>query len=287
MESVIKEIQSILNERIRYDFADLKESLSLKLQYLDKEQAKSFLHQELFRATDILVQLRKSAVVESLFNYTDNPDFLWESALFENLTSDEKKKYRNFDLSEFDLKKYATQNNFYDDRLPYSSQIVQFIVYSRYINILNEELEFYQTKSSTEEKKTVASGEKPVIKKTFESNFDEQQIEILTVCINEARIFTNPINDEKTAQIFDCTLDAPLRVKNNRLLAYFFAALDDRSLIVHHWQSVCESNQMFLSSLKGNVLRQTDLSSATNECRDFPPKDSAIIDKYIKQLKKH
>jgi hypothetical protein len=269
MESVIRDIQSRLNECIRHDSADLKESLSLKLQYLDREQAKSFLHQELFRVTDMLVRLRKSAVIESLFNYTDNPDFLWESALIENLTPDEKKKYRNFDLNQ-----YADQNNLYDDRLPYFSQIVRFIVYSRYINILKGELEFYHKESLTEEKKTVSSYEKPAVRKTFESNFDEQQIEILTLCINDARIFTNPITSETTIQIFNCKLDTPLRVKNNRLLAYFFVALDDRSLIVHHWQSVCESNQLFLSSLKGNILKQTDLSSATNECRDFPPKDS-------------
>jgi hypothetical protein len=48
--------------------------------------------------------------------------------------------------------------------------------------------------------------------------------------------------------------------------------LDDRSFITHNWQTVCEANQLFLSSLRGNVLKQTDLSSAINECRDFPRK---------------
>jgi hypothetical protein len=79
MEAVIKEIQSKVNECIQYELATLRESLFLKLQYLDAEQRKSFLHQELFRVTDMLVLLRKNKAIDSLFEYTDYPDFLWDS----------------------------------------------------------------------------------------------------------------------------------------------------------------------------------------------------------------
>jgi len=283
----IKEIQNKLNECIQYDLATLHDSLFLKLQYFDNEQRKSFLHQELFRVTDMLVQLHKNKALDSLFEYTDNPEFLWDSTFIECLTPGEKKKYRNFNLSSFDFNQYKAQNHIYDENLPYFSQVVQFIVYSKYIHLLKNELEFYQTPNPVNVKNWNLTEEKSTIKKTFESNFNKQQIEILTCCINEAHIFTESVSPKTVSQIFECKLSKPLRVKNNRLLAYFFVALDDRSLITHNWQSVCESNQLFLSSMKGNVLKQTDLSTATNECRDFPPKNSATIDNYIKELKKH
>ena len=237
----------------------------------------------MFRVTDILVQLCKNKVIDSLFEYTDNPEFLWNSSFIEYLTPNEKKKYRNFNLSAFDLNQYKVQNHSYDENLPYFSQIVQFIVYSKHIQLLKNELEFYQPSNPV----NVKVEEKPVIKKTFESNFNKQQIEILTCCINEAYIFTEFVSSDTVNQIFECKLSTPLKVNNNRRLAYFFVSLDDRSLITRNWQSVCEANQLFLSSLKGNVLKQTDLSTATNECRDFPPKNSATIDNYIKELKKH
>ena len=287
MESVIKEIQSTINECIQYDLATLQESLSLKLQYLDTEQKKSFLHQELFQVTDMLVLLRKNKAIDSLFEYTDNPDFLWNSTFIECLIPGEKKKYQNFNLSSFYLNQYKTENCLYDENIPYFSQTVKFIVYSKYFHLLKNELEFYQTTNLVNVKNLSSTEKKPAVKKTFESNFDKQQVETLTCCINEARLFTESVSSETVCQIFECRLSKPLRVKNNRRLAYFFVLLDDRSLITHNWQSVCESNQLFLSSMKGNILKQTDLSTATNECRDFPPKDSTIIDKYIKELKKH
>jgi hypothetical protein len=235
----------------------------------------------------MLVQLRKNKAIDSLFEYTDNSDFLWDSTFIECLVPGEKKKYQNFNLFSFDLNQYKAHNCLYDENLPYFSHVVQFIVYLKYILLLKNDLEFYQTPSLVNVKNLSQTEKKYTIKKTFESNFDKQQIEILTCCINEARIFTESVSSETVCQIFECKLSKPLRVKNNRRFAYFFVLLDDRSLITHNWQSVCEVNQLFLSSLKGNILKQTDLSSATNECRDFPPKDSAIIDKYIKELKKH
>jgi hypothetical protein len=68
---------------------------------------------------------------------------------------------------------------------------------------------------------------------------------------------------------------------------YFFSALDDRSLINRNWQIVIDKNRLFLSSGKNSPLTQTDLSSAKNELKDSSPKGSEIIDKYLKELKKH
>ena len=122
--------------------------------------------------------------------------------------------------------------------------------------------------------------------KNFHCKFDDDEIGLLTCCINEARIFTETVTPETVKHLFECTLSNPLQVSNNRLLAYFFASLDDRSLITHNWQSVCKSNNLFIS-LNGKPLNQSDLSSATNIIRDKEWKDTEIIDKYLKKLKKH
>ena len=269
----------------------MDDGLRLKLQYFEPEKRELFLNQDILKMLDELVALHiTSAVIQSISNYTDNPDFLWESSFIELLSFDEKKKYRTFDLLSFSLNQYSDKNNVYDESLPYFSQVVRFVVLSKYIKRLKRELTYLQENVNDNNELSAVknlTNKKSKIKKTFECSFNDQQIEILIRCINEARIFTEQVTAKILRQIFSCELGAPLRVRNNRLLAYFFVSLDDRSWIVHNWQSICETNQLFLSSLKGNILKQSDLSTATNECRNYPPKASAIIDNYIKELKKH
>jgi hypothetical protein len=160
-----------------------------------------------------------------------NPDFFWDSTFIECLVSGEKKKYQNFNLSSFDLNQYKAHNCLYNENIPYFSDIVRFVVYSKCIRLLKNDLKFYQTPNIVNVKNLSPAEEKPAIKKTFDSNFDEQQIEILTCCINKARIFTESMTSETVTRIFKCELTKPLRVKNNRRLAYFFVSLDDRSLM--------------------------------------------------------
>jgi hypothetical protein len=284
----VREIQSRFDACILHDLEDLKKRLERKLEHFifDEEQSKYSLRRELDEVAETLAQLRKFEFIESLFDYTENPDFFWNGGLPEVLTVEERWKYNTFDFSGFNLNQYVTKPNFYDNHLPYFSQIVQFIVISRYSNILKEKLAFYQKENSMGKKKVISSGEKLVIKKTFESNFNEQQLEILTDCINEAAMFTLRITHETTAQLFNCNLDTPLQTNNNRLLAYFLMVLRDNSFITSRWQSVCEFSQLFLSSHNGKFLKRTDLSSATNECKTCHPIKSEIIDKYIEKLKK-
>ncbi|KAA6330958.1 hypothetical protein EZS27_020386 [termite gut metagenome] len=291
MEATIQAIQNRINECIKHDYWFLENRIFLKLQYFSEEQSKSFLNQELADATDELANLHDNTVIQSITDYAESLDFLWESTFIETLTSSEKKKYANFDTSTLDVKQYTTKNDSYDEVLPYFSQIVKFIVLSKYVLLLNKKAEYYQSPTISEEVKKMSiepvSDAKPQIKQTFECHFDDRQIETLTTCINEAHVFTESVTTEIVKQIFDCELENYLRVKNNRLFAYFFTSLDDRNLITHYWQSVCRSNPFFLSSLKGKPLKQSDLSTATNESREKLPKGSEIIDKYLKELKKH
>jgi hypothetical protein len=86
-------------------------------------------------------------------------------------------------------------------------------------------------------------------KTTFEAGFTFPQIELLTQCVNEARVFTETITSEIFENILSCTLALPLKSRNNRLLVYFFSSLDDRSLINRYWQIVIDKNQFHGKSL--------------------------------------
>ena len=84
---------------------------------------------------------------------------------------------------------------------------------------------------------------------------------------------------------FDRFFQLIIANRKNKLFAYFFTALDDRSLIVEDWQSLSARKSLFLS-YNGTLLKQNNISTAVKDSREKPPKDCHIIDKYIKQLKK-
>ncbi|MDD2243290.1 MAG: hypothetical protein PHY69_01400 [Dysgonamonadaceae bacterium] len=164
----------------------------------------------------------------------------------------------------------------YDNKIPYFSNIISTIYLTEYIAFLQSKL--------PKEKGIIVSA---IGKTDFETHFVPAQIELLTRCINEVQMFSEVISEKTLNDIISCTLSKPLKTRNNRLLVYFFSALDDRSLITRNWQSVIDKNRMFLSSRKGTPLTQTDLSSANLEIKESSPKGSEIIDNYLKKLKKH
>ena len=73
---------------------------------------------------------------------------------------------------------------------------------SKCVHILKDELETHQTITNTEEKILSLVKEKPTVRKTFESDLDEQQVETLARSINKARIFTNYVSHETVSQVF-------------------------------------------------------------------------------------
>ena len=127
---------------------------------------------------------------------------------------------------------------------------------------------------------------RPVIKRTFESFLDDEDINVLVKCINEVRLFNIPVTPELLKKLFVCELDVPLKTTNNKLLAYLFSMLNYRNLITPNWQAVCGANKLFLS-LNGKILTQANLSSANAQANEVSPKGSEIIDKYLKHLKRH
>ena len=124
----------------------------------------------------------------------------------------------------------------------------------------------------------------------FDSVLTDVQIAYLADCVNDVRIFNTSITPEELKAIFDCKPKTILRSNNNRLIAFFFSGLSDRNLITQNWQSVIANYRLFLSKDKSREkdINQSDLSSATNYIKDIGIEGKyAIIDNYLKQVKKH
>lgn len=280
-EVKIKEIQKIANFFINKDVDILYYSFNAKFEYLNNEQKQEAVDSELLRISDKLMLLIRDNPILMEFKHTiDSSNFLWESSFIETLTLDEERKYYAFDKLQYN-------KELFDKELPYFFSVVDYAVLVRYINYLKKFVreEVLSEPSKPEEPKIKT--DKPIQPGNFESKFEYWQIDILTECVNEVRIFNTLITSKTMKNILLCNLKEPLQVaKNkNKLLAYLFYQLDSRSYIVRDWQAVCAKNKLFVSSGKGIILQQGNFSSAVAQNNEFPPKDCHIIDKYIKQLK--
>lgn len=124
------------------------------------------------------------------------------------------------------------------------------------------------------------------INKTFKSTLNDSQINIIVECMNKTNVFEAVVTSDMLNQILLCDLEKPLKIasKKNKLLIYLFTELSNRYYIIREWQSVCSQNNIFLSSEKGKPLTQDNISTTVNNNIDNPPKDSHIIDNYLKQL---
>lgn len=263
----------------------------IKKEYWEKDTLDGHIKEEIFTYSSKLVELhRKHPILHTITRYYDLKSVLWESDFIESLSPDEKKKYHATENIYLDYKMLQEDSTFYDEQIPYFSGIVSSVFLMNYISFLKDQLpteevlEPVPTEVDTEEEETNTEIE---IKYTFDAHFSPMQVEILTKCINEARILTTKLTTEAFENILSCTINVPLKARNNRLLVYFFSALDNLSLITRNWQSVIDKNSLFLSSSKGNPLKQSDLSTANSEIKITPPIGSEIIDKYLKEVKKH
>ncbi|RHU28056.1 hypothetical protein DXD68_09100 [Parabacteroides sp. TM07-1AC] len=299
IETNFREIQKILDSCIAHDYKTKVDALFLKREYLTQAQLKDYLRQEIFRVTENIVAIQqKYRVVRNIVLDMDISDFLWESGYFEDLNSDERKKYIGFRCSDFDMDAYLHEPSCYDGRLPYLSIIVNLVVLSKYLRHLQEQESNYYTdtvaiqaqEQTLPKEKEESTENKPVkiVGKSnpFKSVLTQKEISLLTDCINEAHVFTTTINARILTDFFNCKLDGVLKVNNTRLFAYLMMQLGCYNYIVYEWQSVIANNKLILGKIKGEPLTRTDLSSATDQAKNIYPKGYEIIDKYIKQLKK-
>ena len=293
-------IQQILSYCITQAYNILIGNVLRKKGCISNMQLKEILQKEYIRITDKLSSIYLNypalACVEEYYNECD---FLWESTFFESLTKEQKQKYTSFSVSSFEYEKYIEAHTYYNGALPMFSYLVDAILYERYAKYLMEEIErieltevqTVQPRSSILVNDELCKQKKnPAIvgKETnpFQSSFTEEQIEILTTCINEIQLFTTCISTKILKDFFACKLKGVLKSNNNRQLAYLMQSLNLKGFITDEWQSTIARHELILGKTKDTPLTRTDLSTATDQINMKQPKGWEIIDKYIKQLKK-
>ena len=179
------------------------------------------------------------------------------------------------------------------------SYLVDAILYERYAKYLTgeiEQLELIEKQTAQHRSSILVNDEpceqkkKPVIvgkgTNPFQSDFTDEQIEILTACINEIQLFTTCISSKILKDFFACKLKGALKSNNNRQLAYLMQSLNLRGFITDEWQSAIARNELVLGKTKDTPLTRTDLSTTTDQINMRQPKGWETIDKYLKQLKK-
>ncbi|QIK55716.1 hypothetical protein G7051_15710 [Dysgonomonas sp. HDW5B] len=154
---------------------------------------------------------------------------------------------------------------------------------------INATFELLYKKNADKFQKITISQQPEIINKNFKSTLNDKQVEIVVECMNKINVLEIAVTSDLLKQILLCELKKPLKIgsKKNKLLIYLFTELSNRYYIVREWQAVCAQNNIFLSSEKGRPLTQDNISTTVNNNLENPPKDSHIIDKYIKQLQQH
>ena len=293
-------IQRILNYCVTQTYNVLIGSILRKKSCINNIQFQEILQKEYIRITDELSSIYLNyPTLTCVEKYYTDDNFLWESTFFESLTKEQKQKYTSFSVSSFEYAKYIKAHTLYNDALPMFSYLVDAILYERYAKYLMakiERIELTEVQTDRSRSSVLINDEpceqkrKPVVvgKRTnpFQSDFTDEQIDILTACINEIQLFTTCISPKILKDFFACKLKGVLKSNNNRQLAYLMQSLNLRGFITDEWQSAIARNELVLGKTKDTPLTRTDLSTATDQINMKQPKGWEIIDKYIKQLKK-
>lgn len=296
-------IQGIFNRCINHASQVLTDSIAAKSVYLNEEQADKLEQQEYIRTADELVHLYiRYSVLNDIQSFYSTSDFFWESGFYESLKPDEKRKYMAFNPLSFDYARYEQDNTAYDEELPYFSVVVKVVVLERYSAYLRKKKEDRAQVETQPQQEQVELNPEPTIvspviavppvaetENQFESILNDGQIELIAECMNEVKMFNAPVTSDDLKAILSCKPKVIFRSNNNRYLAFLFSELSYRNLITPNWQSVIANHKLFLSKDKSRdkYLNQGDLATATNYVKDIDHvKGYAIIDKYIKQLKK-
>lgn len=94
----------------------------------------------------------------------------------------------------------------------------------------------------------------------FDSKLSREQIEILLPVMNEF-VFAEALSVGDVLRLLDCSLVNPVRVKNNRTLAFFLSQLSGENLICSNWAQVAELSKSFVSS-KGTEIKASNLTTS-------------------------
>ena len=94
----------------------------------------------------------------------------------------------------------------------------------------------------------------------FDSKLSREQIGILLPVMNEF-VFAEALSVGDVLRLLDCSLENPVRVKNNRTLAFFLSQLSGENLICSNWAQVAEFSKSFVSS-RGTEIKASNLTTS-------------------------
>lgn len=118
------------------------------------------------------------------------------------------------------------------------------------------------------------------------ANFNHAQISLITVFVNEANLFLEPINDKMLQAFFEGTLNEPLIANNASSFLLLLNMLYKNKFLIYGWQKIVAEKGLLKSNRAKRTMSKTAISSRITEQMTrvvFTGNDP--YSKLIKQLK--
>lgn len=181
--------------------------------------------------------------------------------------------------------------------MPHLSHIIDYVVCIRYLKYLKSLIkpekpqkpinyQFVEPQKEKEHKVKVREESK---EQDFGTNFEEWQIDVLTDCINDSRIFSKTITSETMNEIFFCTLKFPLINDKNYFAIGFQNDIHGYELRNKYFKG-CTSKAPTTNNISNNVCKVfegfTDYLSYLTLKNTFHLNESSVILNSISNLEK-
>lgn len=112
----------------------------------------------------------------------------------------------------------------------------------------------------------------------------DNQLSLIAHCVNEAQLFTAPIDVQTFRSLLEGKLQRPLQSANNRLVAFFFDRLSYHRLILGRWEHLLEMSGSILGSKNGCPLKHGQYSSALSLARSNPNSMQEVINQCLQTV---
>lgn len=150
---------------------------------------------------------------------------------------------------------------------------------------IEELIRFYRTTYSPALSSEKSAGTNPLPHyKSLECYFNNEQMNLIVQCANEAHLFDGTVDAETMRSLFHGNLQKPLKSHNNRRIAFFFDRLCHYRLITGKWQNILEETGAIISPKGDRCLRSTDFSSALNRSKSHPDNVQLMIHEMVKRI---
>ena len=249
-EPIIHEKEGVINAFVKKELDSLEERLERTAEGASDEYMVKLEEEEYAKAVKILTDTYAEChYVKHIKDALDKPDFIWDSLFIENIgLKNVDKWYRN--PLKADIMAFKKDNTIYDAEHPYFSYIYKVVLYERYVKILLEDQKKHQLlieidkdrkrwkereqkeaeadafiadmEQKLAERKASLDKEEPK-EYTFSHNLKDNEIEVLTECVNKVNMFRtkNRVTKEQLKSILDCHTETILKARSNRLVAHF------------------------------------------------------------------